>query len=95
MKIIVIASLLASVAVAMPMKSFKTRFTDFCSKHLTADDPYQYENVPSDQLEDFVTWLNDRVAWIELRARLDDDSVTVEEKINIRSFFNSLREKSE
>jgi hypothetical protein len=84
-----------TLANAEPMKSFKMRMQDLCRRHLIADDPYQYEEVKYKTLEDLVRTHNDKVAWIELRARLDDPAVSEDEKIEIRSFFNELRNKSE
>lgn len=63
---------------------WKAHMKDMCHKILThVEDPYKYEGFDNCTLEELVNKHNDQVAWIELRARLDDPNLPEEERAKI------------
>lgn len=95
MKLFLLSLVISLSAQALPFKAFRSGVKNLCEKHLIADDPYQYETTPAKNLEELVQTHHDRVAWIELRTRLNDPSITAEEKVSIQEFFDKLNTPEE
>jgi hypothetical protein len=70
---------------ALVMTAHAGWWREFCTKHLIADDPYQFESTP-------VEWVKNRIDFLEVREKWN--ALTPDEEIELRIMRTELKKRS-